>query len=57
MISLKDYAKNKGVSYEAVRKQVSRYREELEGHIQKVNRTLMMKLWRSLMPNGRRILS
>lgn len=39
MISLKDYAKNKGVSYEAVRKQVSRYREELEGHIQKVNRT------------------
>ncbi len=39
MISLKDYAKNKGISYEAVRKQVSRYREELEGHIQKVNRT------------------
>lgn len=39
MISLKDYAKNKGVSYEAVRKQVSRYKTELEGHIQKVNRT------------------
>lgn len=39
MVSLKDYAKNKGVSYEAVRKQVSRYKTELDGHIHKVNRT------------------
>ena len=39
MISLKDYAKNKNVSYEAVRKQVKRYKTELEGHIHKVNRT------------------
>lgn len=39
MISLKDYAKNKGISYEAVRKQVSRYKVELDGHIQKINRT------------------
>lgn len=39
MISLKDYAKNKNVSYEAVRKQVNRYKKELEGHIHKVNRT------------------
>lgn len=39
MISLKDYAKNKNVSYEAVRKQVNRYKTELEGHIHKVNRT------------------
>lgn len=39
MISLKDYAKNKNVSYEAVRKQVHRYKNELEGHIHKVNRT------------------
>ena len=39
MVSIKEYAKNKGVSYEAVRKQVNRYKDELEGHISKVNRT------------------
>ena len=39
MISLKDYAREKGVSYEAVRKQVTRYKDELEGHITKENRT------------------
>ena len=39
MGSLKEYAKNKGVSYEAVRKQVNRYKDELKGHISKVNRT------------------
>lgn len=39
MISIKEYAKNKGVSYEAVRKQVDRYKGELKGHISKVNRT------------------
>lgn len=39
MISIKDYAKNKGVSYEAVRKQVNRYKGELDGHIHKQNRT------------------
>lgn len=33
MISLKDYAAQKNVSYEAVRKQVTRYKEDLEGHI------------------------
>ena len=39
LISIKDYAKKKGVSYEAVRKQVIRYKSDLEGHITKVNRT------------------
>lgn len=39
MVSLKEYAKSKNISYEAVRKQVQRYKKELEGHIQKVNRT------------------
>lgn len=39
MKSIKDYAKEKQVSYEAVRKQISRYRDELKGHIQKVGRT------------------
>lgn len=33
LISLKDYAKMKNITYEAVRKSVVRYREELEGHI------------------------
>lgn len=33
MISLKDYAAQKNVTYEAIRRQVSRYKEELEGHI------------------------
>ena len=33
MVSLKDYAKSKKVSYEAVRKQVNRYREELGRHL------------------------
>lgn len=32
-ISIKDYAKQKGVTYEAIRKQISRYKAELEGHI------------------------
>ena len=33
VISLKEYAENNHVSYEAVRKQVVRYAAELEGHI------------------------
>lgn len=33
VISLRDYAKEKNVSYEAIRKQVVRYREELGTHI------------------------
>lgn len=39
MVSMRDYAAQKGVSYEAVRKQVNRYKKELEGHITKVSRT------------------
>lgn len=39
MITLREYAKNKGISYEAVRKQVVRYRLELEGHISKIKKT------------------
>lgn len=39
VISIKDYAKSKNVSYEAVRKQINRYRKELDNHIQKVGRT------------------
>lgn len=39
MVSMREYAAQKGVSYEAVRKQVNRYKKELEGHITKVSRT------------------
>lgn len=39
VICIRDYAKSKGVSYEAVRKQVNRYKQELEGHIIVNNRT------------------
>ena len=42
MITIKDYAKKKGVSYEAIRKQIKRYEEELEGHLVKQNRFLML---------------
>ena len=39
MQKIRDYAKNNGVSYEAVRKQVKRYEKELEGHIVKQGKT------------------
>ena len=38
MISFKEYATDHRISYEAVRKQVSRYEKELAGHIEKRNR-------------------
>lgn len=38
MISMKEYAESCGLSYEAVRKKVSRYKTELEGHITKQGR-------------------
>jgi len=42
MITIKDYAKQKGVAYEAIRKQIKRYEDELEGHLVKQNRFLML---------------
>ena len=39
MISIRDYAKKNNVSYEAIRKQVKRYENELRGHIIKKSRT------------------
>ena len=39
MISIKDYAAQNNVSYEAVRQQVNRYAAGLDGHIIKVSRT------------------
>ena len=38
-VTLKDYAKELGVTYEAVRKQMKRYSAELEGHIHQQGRT------------------
>lgn len=42
MISIKDYASSKGVSYEAVRKQIGRYSADLAGHISKTGKTQML---------------
>lgn len=39
LISIKDYAQSKGVSYEAVRQQVVRFRAELGPHIVKKGKT------------------
>ena len=39
MISLKDYAKQNNITYEAVRAQVKRYHQELEDHIVRDGRT------------------
>lgn len=39
MVTLREYAKSKNISYEAVRKQVNRYKKDLEGHIIKEKRT------------------
>lgn len=38
VISLRDYAEQKNISYEAVRQQVARYKVELEGHVIKDGR-------------------
>ena len=39
MITIRDYAKENNVSYEAIRKQIKRYEDEINGHIIKQNRT------------------
>lgn len=39
MISIKDYAKQNNVTYEAVRQQIKRYREQLDDHIIQDGRT------------------
>ena len=45
LMTLKQYAESKGISYEAVRKQVNRYQEELKGHIVVKNRTQYIDQW------------
>lgn len=45
MITMRDYAKQKGITYEAVRRQVNRYNTELTGHISIRNRTQYLDDW------------
>ena len=45
LVTLKKYAEDQGISYEAVRKQVIRYAEELSGHIIKQDRTQYLDPW------------
>lgn len=42
MTTIREYAAEKGVSYEAVRRQVARYSAELEGHIEKRGKTQIL---------------
>lgn len=42
MLTIKDFAEQQNVSYEAVRKQVKRYSAELDGHILKQGRTQIL---------------
>lgn len=44
-MTMKDYAHKCGVSYEAVRKQVRRYADELEGHIKQQGRVQVLDDW------------
>ena len=39
LVTIKQFADSQGISYEAVRKQVVRYSEELSGHVVRKNRT------------------
>lgn len=39
LMTIKEYSKNKGVSYEAVRRQIKQYANDLEGHIIKQGKT------------------
>lgn len=39
LVTIKQFADSQGISYEAVRKQVVRYSEELSGHVIRKNRT------------------
>lgn len=45
LMTLKQYAEKQKISYEAVRKQVIRYSEELSEHIVKQNRTQYLDEW------------
>lgn len=54
MITIKDYAAQKNVTYEAVRKQLVRYKKELNDHIIKKNRTQFLDDYAVAFLNDRR---
>ena len=54
MVTIKDYADSQNVSYEAVRKQIVRYKDELDGHIAVKNRTQYLDDWAVKFLTGRR---
>lgn len=54
MITIKDYAAEKNVTYEAVRKQIVRYKKELKNHIVKKNRTQFLDEYAVNFLNDRR---
>lgn len=45
VMTLKQFAESKGITYEAVRKQVVRYSKELSGHVIRKNRTQYLDEW------------
>ena len=45
IVSIKQLAEQQNVSYEAIRKQIVRYSEELKGHIIRKNRTQYLDEW------------
>lgn len=45
VMTIKDYATSKGISYEAVRRQILRYSDQLKGHITVQNRTQYLDEW------------
>lgn len=45
MVTIREYSKMHHISYEAVRSQIARYREDLEDHITVQNRTMLLDDW------------
>ena len=43
LVTLKQFAEEKGITYEAVRKQTIKYADELEGHIVTVDGTSWLR--------------
>lgn len=42
LMQIKDYARSRGISYEAVRRQVTKYEKELQGHLQKNGKAVLL---------------
>lgn len=53
-VTMRDYANQCGVSYEAIRRQVARYKKDLDGHIEKRGRIQVLDDWAVDFLNARR---